>query len=56
MASIDKLGEGRGYKVRWREGTKARSKTVATFAEARTLRAAIEGGDCLLYTSPSPRD
>ncbi|MCK6514589.1 site-specific integrase [Myxococcota bacterium] len=45
MASIDKLGEGRGYKVRWREGKRARSKTVATFAEARTLRAGIEGGE-----------
>lgn len=45
MASVDKLPDGRGYKVRWREGKRARSKTVASFAEARTLRAAIEGGE-----------
>ena len=29
---------------------------TGTLAEARRMRAAVERGNCLLYTSPSPRD
>ena len=39
-----------------KEATAERHRTVATATSGASTRAGGKGGNCLLYTSPSPRD